>query len=324
MSRSSKLVAAAAAALAILGVAAPAVADYPERPIRMIIPFGQGGATDTVGRMIAGPLEQALGQSVIVANQPGAGGAVGIATMVQSRPDGYTIAMGANDSLSTRPLITESGYTLDDIQPVAMVAGGPIGLAVPSDSPYQTLDDLAEALRSGENITFASPGVGTGPHLAAEMFVRAAEGEATHIPSASVGEAMVRLMSGEVTFVTGTGSNFPARIGEGEGGIRVLGLMGEERWERLPEVLTMREQGYDLVATQWFGIVAPMGTPEDVVNRLASEIETILTSPEAESLLANFHFSNFYMGPEDLGRAMYAEAEMLQPLLEELGMARED
>lgn len=313
-----------AATVAVVGFAAlPAVADYPERPVRLIIPFGQGGATDTVGRMIATPLEQALGQSVIVSNQPGAGGAVGIAAMARARPDGYTLAMGANDSLSTRPLVTESGYTLDSIEPIAMVAGGPIGIAVASSSPYHTTEDLAEAMSSGANINFGSPGVATGPHLAAELFVRAVGGEATHVPSASVGEAMVRLLSGEVQFVAGTGSNFPARIGEEEGGIRVLGLMSEERWERLPDVPTFREQGHDLVMTQWFGIVGPRGMPEDVVARLAGEIETIMTSPDAEGLLANFHFSNFFMGPEEFGPAMRRESEMLLPLLQELGMARD-
>lgn len=314
-----------AAILAAFGmIAVSAAADFPEKPIRLIIPFGQGGATDTVGRMIATPLEKALGESVIVANQPGAGGAVGIAALVQSRADGYTLAMGANDSLSTRPLITESGYTLDDIEPVAMIAGGPIGLAVRSDSPYKTLDDLAAAIKGGEAITFSSPGVGTGPHLAAERFARAAGGKAAHIPAASVGESMVKLMSGEVTFVSGTGSNFPSRIGEGEEGIRVLGMFAEDRWNRLPDVATAKEQGYDIVALQWFGLVAPKGTPAEAVDRIASEVEAILKSPDAEDMLSNFHFSNYYQPPAKLGEVMYQEAETLMPLLDELGMLKKN
>jgi tripartite-type tricarboxylate transporter receptor subunit TctC len=312
-----------AAALSALGaLAVPAAADYPNKPIRLIIPFGQGGATDTVGRMIATPLEQALGQSVIVVNQPGAGGAVGIASMVQARPDGYTLAMGANDSLSTRPLITESGYTLDNIEPVALVAGGPIGLAVRGDSPIKSLDDLAALMKSGAQVTFSSPGVGTGPHLAAERFVKAAAGKAAHVPAESVGASMVKLLSGEVTFVSGTGSNFPARIGETAEGIRVLGMFDEARWSRLPEIPTGKEQGYDIVALQWFGIVAPKGTPADAVKRLAGEIEKILNAPDAEEMLSKFHFSNLYAPPERLGALMYEEAEVLKPLLGELGMLR--
>lgn len=310
-----------AASIALVGaLSSPALAEFPEKPIRLIIPFGQGGATDTVGRMIAAPLEKALGESVIVSNMPGAGGAVGIASMVQSRADGYTMAMGANDSLSTRPLITQSGYTLDDIEPVAMVAGGPIGIAVRGDSPYNSMSDLADAIAAGENITFSSPGVGTGPHLAAERFVRAAGGEAAHIPAESVGKSMVKLLAGEVTFVPGTGSNFPSRIGEGPDGIRVLGMFAEDRWDRLPDAPTAKEQGYDIVALQWFGIVAPKGTPEEAVDRVASEVETILNSPEAEDLLSNFHFSNYYAPPEELRVRMYEEAETLKPLLSELNM----
>lgn len=312
-----------AATIAALGaLAAPVAAEYPQKPIRLIIPFGQGGATDTVGRMIATPLEKALGQSVIVANQPGAGGAVGIATMVQSRPDGYTLAMGANDSLSTRPLITDSGYTLDDIEPVAMVAGGPIGLAVRGDSPIKSLEDLAAAMKSGAQVTFSSPGIGTGPHLAAERFVKAAGAKAAHIPAESVGASMVKLMSGEVTFVAGTGSNFPARIGESAEGVRVLGIFDEARWARLPDVATGKEQGYDIVALQWFGIVAPKGTPKEAVARVAGEVEKILNAPDSEAMLSKFHFSNLYAPPERLGQIMYDEAEVLKPLLGELGMLK--
>lgn len=312
-----------AAVLAAVGaMTMPAAADYPEKPIRLIIPFGQGGATDTVGRMIATPLEQALGQSVIVVNQPGAGGAVGIASMVQARSDGYTMAMGANDSLSTRPLITESGYTLDDIEPVAMVAGGPIGLAVRGDSPIKTLDDLAAVMKAGGQVTFSSPGVGTGPHLAAERFVRAAGGGAAHIPAESVGASMVKLLSGEVTFVAGTGSNFPARIGESAEGVRVLGIFDETRWKRLPDIATGKEQGYDIVALQWFGIVAPKGTPAAAVAKVAGEVEKILNAPESEAMLSKFHFSNLYASPEQLRTVMYNEAEVLKPLLGELGMLK--
>jgi tripartite-type tricarboxylate transporter receptor subunit TctC len=311
----------AAAALALGAWGAPASAEYPEKPIRLIVPFAQGGATDTVGRMIATPLEQKLGQPVIVVNQPGAGGAVGIANMVQARPDGYTLAVGANDSISARPLMTESGYTIDDIEPIAMVADGPIGIAVRSDSPYQTIDDLIAAMKAG-TVNWSSPGAGTGPHLATEAFLDKAGLEAAHVNSASAKEALLKVLSGEVVFVAATGSNFPSMISESSGGIRALALMAEERWDRLPDVPTFREQGHDMIATQWFGLVAPKGTPKEVIDVLAEEVRVILDSAEADELLAKFHFSGAYLPPAEFGDKMRQEAEALKPVLEKIGMAK--
>lgn len=313
----------ALAAVLTVSVAAPALADYPERPIRLVIPFGQGGATDSVGRMIAAPLEEALGVSVAVVNQPGAAGAVGLANVAQARPDGYTLAIGSDSSIAARPLMTESGYTAESFAPIARLVEAPIGFAVRADSPYETLDDLVEAMRAGD-LLWSSPGTGSGPFLAAETFFAQFDLDATHINAASAGEAIVKLLSGEVAFVSAAGSNFPAMLDENEGLIRVLALASEERWPILPEVPTYSELGYDFVRGLWFGIVAPAGTPEDVLARLSDEIETILTAEGSAELLARFNFSNGFQNPERFSRQIASESESLAPVLEEIGMARSD
>ncbi len=305
----------------VFALAAPVWADYPEKPIRLIIPFAQGGATDAVGRMIAAPLEEALGQAVVIVNQPGAGGAVGLANTVQARPDGYTLAIGSDSSLAARPLMTESGYTLEDLAPIARLVEAPTGFAVRSDSPYQDLASLVEAMKGGQ-LKWSSPGVGAGPHLAAEIFLDQFGLSATHISSASGKDALVKLLSGEVDFVSAAGSNFPSMLDEAAGAIRVLGLAGTERWVRMPEVPTFQELGFDFVRTQWFGVVAPAGTPEDVLATLSAEIERILNDSSSDELLKRFHFSSAYQSPDEFRAQLERESTELLPVLTKIGMAK--
>ncbi|MGQ7792465.1 tripartite tricarboxylate transporter substrate binding protein [Faunimonas sp. B44] len=309
------------AASAAVMAAAPAAAEFPEKPIKLVVPFAQGGATDQVGRMIAQPLEQVLGQPVAVVNQAGAGGAVGLANLAKTRADGYTLAIGSDSSLAARPLMTESGYTIESFAPIARLVEAPTGIAVAANSEHQDLNSLLEAMKSGE-LTWSSPGVGSGPHLAMEIFFDQIGARATHINAQSGKEALVKLLSGEVDFVSAAGSNFPAMVSENEGAIRVLGLAGEERWPRMPDVPTFREQGVDYVRAQWFGLVAPAKTPQEAVNRLAEEIEKIMNDPKSDELLAKFHFSSAFQGPEAFAEQLRVESEQLAPVLARIGMAK--
>ncbi|MYZ47112.1 Bug family tripartite tricarboxylate transporter substrate binding protein [Propylenella binzhouense] len=305
-----------------LAFAGPALAEYPDKPIKLIVPFAQGGATDQVGRMIAQPLEEVLGTSVAVVNQAGAGGAVGLANLSRARPDGYTLGIGSDSSLAARPLMTESGYTSESFAPIARLVEAPTGFAVASNSKYQDLKSLVEAMKSGQKVTWSSPGVGSGPHLAAETFFEKFGVQATHINAQSGKEALVKLLSGEVDFVSAAGSNFPAMVSENEGAIKVLGLAGEKRWPRMPDIPTFKEEGFDFIRSQWFGLVAPAGTPEDVVNKLATEVEKIMNNPESDKLLANFHFSSAYQGPEKFAEQIQIESKELAPVLQRIGMAK--
>lgn len=312
-----------ASAVLIAGIAATgaALADYPEKPIRMIIPYGQGGATDAIGRMVADPLSKALGVPVVVTNQPGAGGAVGVAAALGSAPDGYTIVVGSDSSLSARPLMTESGYTIESMQAVARAVEAPMTFIVAESSTVNTVADLLAAMADG-NLVWSSPGVGSGPFLGAETFFNQNGVTAQHVTSESAGEAIIKVLSGEVQMASVVGSNIAGMIGDPAQPIKVIGVAATERWQRLPDSPTFTEQGYAFDRPVWFGFVAPAGTPAEAVDKLASEIETILTAPESAELLAKFHMTPAYQNPTDFAAQIKAEADSLAVVLKALGMEK--
>ncbi|MBM9593178.1 Bug family tripartite tricarboxylate transporter substrate binding protein [Roseitranquillus sediminis] len=314
---------AAAAVTVLLAAGVPAAAqDFPTKPIQMIVPFGQGGATDQLARMFAPALEERLGQPIVIINQPGAGGAVGLANLATMAADGYTVGVGSDSTLAARPIMDSSSYTADSFDTVARMVSIPSGLAVRADSPYQSLTDLVEAMRNGEDLNWSGSGIGSGPHLAMAVFLAQNDLEATYINSNSGQEAMVKLLSGEIDVFSGGGSNYPPMLDDqGQGDIRVLGLAAEERWKYMPDVPTFQEQGLDYLRSQWFGLVAPQGTPQEAIDKISTAVEETLADPEFEARLDQFYFDPAYLGPEEMRAAIDAEAEAFRPILEEAGLA---
>lgn len=313
---------ASAMLVASLTIAGTALAEYPEKPIRMIIPYGQGGATDAIGRMVADPLSKALGVPVVVTNQPGAGGAVGVAAAMGSAPDGYTIVVGSDSSLSARPLMTDSGYTIDSMQAVARAVEAPMTFIVAEPSDINTIDDLLAAMADG-NMVWSSPGVGSGPFLGAETFFNQKGVSAQHVTADSAGEAIIKVLSGEVQMASVVGSNIAGMIGDPAQPIKVIGVAASERWSRLPDSPTFAEQGHPFDRPVWFGFIAPKGTPAEAVDKLATEIEKILTSPESAELLATFHMTPAYQNPDDFAAQIKSESDSLAVVLQALGMAKQ-
>lgn len=317
--RRSTFAVTAGLALALIGGAA--FAEYPEKPVRMVIPYGQGGATDTIGRMVAGPLEEALGVPVVVTNQPGAGGAVGLASAFQAAPDGYTIAVGSDSSLSARPLMTDSGYDISSMAPIARAVESPMAFVVREDSDIDNIDELLERIKA-DDLTWSSPGVGSGPFLGAETFFNQQGVSALHVTSDSAGNSIVKLLSGEVEMVSVVGSNVVGMIGDPEQPVKVIGVASEDRWMRLPDSATFAEQGFDFTRPVWFGFVAPAGTPQEAIDRLSAEIEAIMTGEEAAELLEKFHMTAAYQDPAEFAAQIQAEQETLADVLDAIGMAK--
>ena len=315
-----------AGAVALAGlIAAPASAvaqDYPTKPVQMIVPFGQGGATDQVARMIAPLLEDKLGQSVVIVNQPGAGGAIGLANLARARADGYTIGIGSDTTLGSRPMMSDTGYTSDSLATIARIVEIPSGVAVRADSDYQTLNDLVDAMKT-EDLTYSGSGVASGPHLAMAVFLAENDVEAVFVNSNSNQEGLVKLLSGEVDFLTGGGSNFPSLFDEnGKGDIRVLGLAAEERWPYLPNVPTYKEQGFDYLRSQWFGFVAPAGTPQEAIDTLAGAVEELVADPAFQERLKEFYFNPAFLGPDAMRAQIQEEEDSMRPILDELGLLK--
>ncbi|MBF9036100.1 hypothetical protein HKCCE2091_17780 [Rhodobacterales bacterium HKCCE2091] len=314
--------AAVAAAVTVAGLAPALAQDYPTGPVTIVVPFGQGGATDQLARMFAPALEERLGQPIVIVNQPGAGGAVGLANLAVSRPDGYTFGVGSDSTLAARPIMDSSGYTSESFDTVARMVSIPSGIAVAADSPYETLDDLVQAIRGGENLTWSGSGIGSGPHLAMAVFLAQNDLEATYVNSNSGQEAMVKLLSGEVDFFSGGGSNYPPMIGDdGSSDIRVLALAAEERWQYLPDVPTHTEEGYPYLRSQWFGLVAPAGIPQEAIDAMSAAVQETLEDPAFQDRLDQFYFNPAYLGPQEMAAAIEEEAAAFRPILEEAGLA---
>lgn len=324
MQRKTFLRGAAAAVLAAVAGVAPAVAqEFPTKPIQLIVPFGQGGATDQLARMFAPAFEEQLGQPIVIVNQPGAGGAVGLANLATARPDGYTIGVGSDSTLASRPIMSDSGYTPESFDTVARLVEIPSGVAVAADSPYDSLGDLVEGIKS-EDLTWSGSGIGSGPHLAMAVFLRQNDLDATYVNSNSGQEAMVKLLSGEVDFYSGGGSNYPPMFDEGgESDIKVLGIASEEKWKYLPDVPTYKEQGFDYLRSQWFGLVGPKGMPQEAIDAISAAAKATLEDPSFQERLDQFYFNPAYQTPEEMREQIATEQENMRPTLEAVGLVAE-
>jgi tripartite-type tricarboxylate transporter receptor subunit TctC len=274
------------AAVGCLGACAipPALAQagYPTQPIRLIVPFPPGGGTDTVARLLVEKITTADGWNFVVENRPGAGGNIGLDALAKSKPDGYIIGLGQTSNLAINPtLYPRMPYNaLSDFVPVALIAGQPMVLVVKAESPYKSLADLLAAAKAKPgSLSMASAGSGTVGHLAGELFAQRAGVKFLHVPYKGAAPAATDLMGGQVDLFFATPQ---AAIPLVKGGrLRALAVTSAKRVPVLPDVPTVDESGYKgFEATDWKALVAPAGTPREVVNRLNAAAEKALGQPE--------------------------------------------
>jgi tripartite-type tricarboxylate transporter receptor subunit TctC len=274
-------------ALALVSAHAGAADPYPSRPIRLIAPYGTGGATDIVCRVIAQALSDSMGQQVFVDNRPGAGAVIGTSALAKSPPDGYTIMMadiahGANVALHSK-LPYDS---VKDFAPVTLVALLPTVLLVHPSVPAHSVKELiALAKAKPGTLNFSSSGVGSSSHLAGELFKSATGTDMVHVPYKGGGESLSALLAGNVQglFIT-----LPAALPQIKAGtVRVLSVSSPKRLPALPDVPTLAEQGAAAAEVSlWMGILAPAGTPPDVVATLNTQIRRVLAQPAVSQRIA--------------------------------------
>ncbi|WP_312540000.1 Bug family tripartite tricarboxylate transporter substrate binding protein [Achromobacter mucicolens] len=274
-----------AAALPLLASGLAQAADaWPSRPVRVVVPYGPGGAVDVATRKMAQMLSTQTGQSFIVENKPGATGTIGVSQVARAAPDGYTLV--ANDTTySLLPHIFKQ-LPFDpakDLQPVSAFVFAPMALAVSSDSPYRKLDDLiAQARAKPDLITYGSGGPGTTPHFAAEGLALATQVKFMHVPFKGAAEATQAVLGKVIDFQFASTTGVMGAVQGGQ--LRLLAVSGDKRLAVLPDVPTFTEAGVkDFGVVNWTGLWAPKGTPAAVTQRLQSEIAKAMASEEMQT-----------------------------------------
>ncbi|WP_187830179.1 Bug family tripartite tricarboxylate transporter substrate binding protein [Siccirubricoccus phaeus] len=261
--------------LSALALAAPAVARaeaWPSRPIRLIVPFPPGGGVDLTARLLAEPLGQALGQTIVIENRGGAGGVIGVEAMSRAAPDGYTFSLDGAGTITAGPHLRRLSYDAMGLAHVSLLVRMPFILAVRNTLPARS---LAEFLKLPE-LRWASGGIGTSQHLTGELFRQMSGMAMTHIPYRGTGPALNDLAAGIVDAYFGD----PATLGVIRGGqARAMAVTSPARWPLLPEVPAVAEALPGYASENWYGLAGPAGTPPEIVARLNGLIRDILANP---------------------------------------------
>jgi tripartite-type tricarboxylate transporter receptor subunit TctC len=256
--------------------------DYPNRPVRVIVPFAAGGPTDAYARVLAEKLQAALGQPFIVENKAGATGTVGESAVATATADGYTLLFASNSSHVISPLLqTKRPFDAKDFRPLSMLLYYPLYLVVNNDVPARTVAEfVAYAKQQGKGTNFGSPGTGSGGHLVGEMFKSAADINAVHVPYRGVGPAQIGLMAGEIQFFFDSVTGSQELVDAGK--LRGVAVSGRERLPRVPNVPTLKESGYDGFedVVIWLGMLAPAGLPDPIAAKLEAELMKAARLPD--------------------------------------------
>lgn len=275
-------------AMAALAAPAKAADEYPSKPVSIVVPYPAGGVVDIVGRLVADKLSASLGKRVIVENKPGAGGTIGAAAVARAAPDGYTLLLAGAATHVFAPLLYKS-VPYDPIKqfaPISQLTAGPLVLAVNSTLPVQNMAEFLTYVRAnGDRVNYASNGKGTFPHLAVELMKQAAGINPTHIPYNGGPPAIIALAAGDADFSINHIPNVLAQVKAGK--IRPIATTGQVRSSSFPDLPTFDEAGFKGFETSaWFGLFAPPGTPQAIVDRLARESAEALKAKDLRDKLA--------------------------------------
>lgn len=283
--RSTVLLAAFAFAFAFAGTP-HAQSSYPDKLVRVIVPYPPGGTTDTNARFVTRHLSEALGQQFVVEYRPGANGSIGAALVARSANDGYTLLYGGSIStLVVNPLIYKDvGYAEGSLVPVIPVTDMSTILIVRPDAPFTDVQGLVDYARKNPGkLNFGSAGYGNVAHLSAELFMQQTGTQITHVPYKGGAGAMMGMLGGEVDLLFNTPIEVLPHIRAGK--VRALATLGKHRLAILPDLPTMQEAGVDAQISTWSGFMAPAGTPAAVLEKLNTAIAEVMTTPEAKTML---------------------------------------
>ncbi|AEC18740.1 hypothetical protein PT7_0200 [Pusillimonas sp. T7-7] len=293
-----------------LGFSTTAAAAYPDHAIKMVVGFSAGGTTDTVARIMAKEIGDALGQTVVVDNRPGAGSNIASEMVARSDPDGYTLYMVAVTSAINQTLYKNLRFNLiEDFKPVALAVRVPNVLVVNPKVPAKSVKELVEYAKANPGkLNFASSGSGTSIHMAGELFKQSADIDVVHIPYKGSAPAMADLLGGQVDYMF---DNMPSAWPHVEAGsLRALAVTTADRSKTALDLPTMQESGFpSFDVSSWFGVIVPKGTPDDIVNKLNEVMLAALAKPEVQKRLEDLGAVPAKTTPAEFGAFIKSEVE---------------
>jgi len=280
---------------------------YPDRPIKLVVPFPAGGATDTTSRLVAQRMQQALGQTVIIENQGGAGGSIGARQVANAAPDGYTLLMGSIGTFGTQPLLYKLDYDPHKaFTPVATTVTDKIIMVVRSTLQVKTVQELVQLAKANPGKLNYGNAIGIGPQLVAELFKIKAGVNIVHIPYRGGAPMISDLLAGQIDMTINGKSVLLPHIQAGK--LRALAVTGPQRWPDLPDVPTLVEAGYlDAPYDALFGVVAPKGTPAPIIDKLNAVINEGMRSPDMRASFAKLGIEPTITTPEEFAALLAHE-----------------
>ncbi len=297
--------------------------DWPNRAVRLIVPFGAGGSSDTLARTVAEHLSTTFKQQFVVENRTGAGGMIGVQAIASSAPDGYTIGITNVSTLSLIPIINPANvyHPLNDFTHISYVAGAPVALTANPGTGIKTVRQFVDTADKGAKPpTFASSGVGSDGHLMGEAIALSTKVKLEHVPYRSTSQALTDVVAGHVSFSTFTLSSSAQFIRAGT--LNGLALTSPERMPDYPDLPTFKELGYpELVGTTWFSLSGPAKMPADVAEKINREVTRIVALPDVAARLRRDGFIAQPMNVADFTKFVAAEGAKWKPLIERAGLA---
>lgn len=312
------LLVAVAACVALGGIATVSAQEFPTRPIHMIVPLTPGSGADIAGRIVSKHMTIGMGQPVVVENRPGAGGQIGTVAVIKSPADGYTVMVQSASHAANSAIYKTLQYDpLKDLVDVAILGMTPYVMVTSPAGPYKTIKALVDAAKAKpEQIPFASAGVGSSTHLAAEYFAQTASIKMLHIPYKGSPEAIRDASVGTVSYYMAPINTAIGLIKDGK--VKALGVSSSRRDPSLPDVPTIAEQGFPSFSiTLWFGMWAPAGTPQPVVKKLNAEVNRVLQLPEVKTQYATLGIDPVTMQPEEFAKFVRNEIATYQRIVKQ-------